>query len=136
MTAGPVLIVEDEPSIRELLSEALQQEGFEAVAARDGEEALRLANERRPALVILDMGLPVMDGATVAARIRGAHDELIPFIVVTASRRIEDAARTVRAARYITKPFDITDVVAAVRSALEPAPGVVPANGTAAQRAF
>jgi DNA-binding response OmpR family regulator len=136
MNVGPVLVVEDEPSIRELIAEALQQEGFEAVSARDGEEALDLAKERRPALVILDMGLPRMDGAAVAASIRAAHGDLVPFVVVTASRRIEDAARTVRAARYITKPFDITELVGAVRSAIEPPPGVVPANGTAAQSAF
>jgi two-component system OmpR family response regulator len=121
-----VLVVDDEPSIRELLTEALAHEGLTAVAAGDGEEAVRLALARRPDLVVLDMGLPLIDGAGVAARIREVHGDAVPFVIVTAGERIDEAAKGVRAASYIAKPFDLDDLVRAVRSAIEPPPGAVP----------
>ena len=125
-----VLVVEDDPSIRELLIDALAHEGIRATAASDGEEAVRLALDMRPALVLLDMGLPLMDGAAVAARIREKYGEAVPFVVVTAGRRVDEAAGGVRAACYITKPFDLDDLVRAVRSAIEPPPGPVPNGAT------
>jgi DNA-binding response OmpR family regulator len=122
---GPVLIVEDEPAIRELLCDAFEQDGIEVIAASEGEQAIRLARSRRPALVVLDMGLPLIDGAAVADAIRDAYGDAVPFVVVTASRRIEDAAARIGAARYFTKPFDVPELVRAVRAALEPPPGTV-----------
>ncbi|MDE3193287.1 MAG: response regulator transcription factor [Chloroflexota bacterium] len=119
---GPILIVEDDASIRELLRDALEQEGLDVVTASDGEQAIVCAGRQRPAAIVLDMGLPLLDGASVADRIRDQYGDLVPFIVVTASRRIEEAASRIRAARYLTKPFDITDLVAAVRDAVEPPP--------------
>ncbi len=121
---GPVLVVEDEPSIRELLCDAFEQEGLEVVAASEGEQAIRIAKDRRPALVVLDMGLPLLDGAEVADAIRDAYGDSVPFVVVTASRRIEDAAARIGAARYFTKPFDVPELVRAVRAALETPPPV------------
>lgn len=120
--AGPVLVVEDDPSIRQLLREALEQDGLEVQSAVDGAEAVRLAERRRPAAVVLDMGLPIIDGAEVADHIREAYGDLVPFVIVTASRRIDEVAGRIRAARYLTKPFDVADLVRAVRSAIDPAP--------------
>jgi DNA-binding response OmpR family regulator len=120
----PVLIVEDEPSIRELLCEALEQEGIRAVSASDGEQAVQIALEHRPALVVLDMGLPLLDGAAVAEKIRDAYGD-VPFVIVTASRRIDAAASELRAVSYIAKPFEIADLIKVVRFALEPPPGPV-----------
>lgn len=117
---GPILVVEDEPNIRELLREALEEDGFSVATASDGEEAIRLAQAQCPAAVVLDMGLPMTDGAIVASRIREACGEGIPFVVVTATRRIEDVTKHVRAARYLTKPFAISDLVKAVRGAIDP----------------
>ncbi len=129
---GPVLVVEDEPSIRELLCDALEQEGLEVITAAEGEQAIRIAKAHRPAVVLLDMGLPLVDGAAVADAIRDAYGGAVPFVVVTASRRIEEAAARIGAARYFTKPFDIPELIRAVRAALEPpalgdAPAVEPA---------
>jgi DNA-binding response OmpR family regulator len=138
--AGPILIVEDDPSIRQLLRDALEQEGFEVVSASDGEEAIALAERRRPLAVILDMGLPLVEGPEVAERIRDKYGDLVPFVIVTASRRIEEAASRIRAACYLTKPFDVTDLVKAVRASIELpedapngviAPGLVPPPPTA-----
>jgi DNA-binding response OmpR family regulator len=129
-TRGPILIVEDEPSIRELLCDAFEQEGLEVIMAVDGEQAIRIAKVRRPAVILLDMGLPVVDGGAVADAIRDAYGNTVPFVVVTASRRIENAAARIGAARYFTKPFDVPDLVHAVLAALEPAPGVAEAPST------
>lgn len=131
-----VLVVEDDPNIRVVICEALTAEGLEVVEARDGEEACRLAQERRPSAVVLDIGLPLLDGAAVADRIRELYEDHVPVIVVTAAWRAEDAARRVRAVAYVIKPFDITDLVRVVRSAIAPpesAPGSVEeaAPGTA-----
>lgn len=123
--SGPVLIVEDDPSIRQLLRDALEQDGFEIASASDGEEAIAFAIRRRPAAVVLDMGLPLVDGVVVADRIRDKYGDQVPFIVVTASRRIEEAANRIRAARYLAKPFEIGDLVRAVRDAIE-LPAAVP----------
>jgi DNA-binding response OmpR family regulator len=128
MGPGAVLVVEDEPSIRELLVEALENEGIRAIAASDGAEAVRLALEKMPRLVILDMGLPFVDGPAAAAQIRDVYGDDVPFMVVTAGQRISEAAATIRAASYIAKPFDIDDLVRAVRSVMEPPPAAVP-NG-------
>ena len=130
---GAVLVVEDDPSIRALLVEALEHEAIEAVSASNGEEAVRIALEWRPAVVILDIGLPFIDGTIVAARIRDAYGDSVPLIVVTAASRIDEAASAVRAVSYVAKPFDIDDLLRAVRSALDfasqapaPAPASVP----------
>jgi DNA-binding response OmpR family regulator len=128
MGPGAVLVVEDDPSIRELLVEALENEGIRAIAASDGAEAVRLALEKTPRLVILDMGLPFVDGPTVAAQIRDAYGDAVPFMVVTAGQRISEASAMVRAASYIAKPFDIDELVRAVRSVIEPASGGAAAN--------
>lgn len=117
--AGPVLIVEDDPSIRQLLRDALEHEGLEVVTAGDGAEAIALAERRRPAAVILDMGLPLIEGPEVAERIRDKYGDRVPFVVVTANHRIEEAASRIRAARYLAKPFDLADLVKAVRASIE-----------------
>lgn len=130
LNGGPVLVVEDEPSIRELLCDAFEQEGLEVVTASEGEQAVRIAKARRPAVVILDMGLPLIDGGAVADAIRDAYGDSVPFVVVTASRRIEEAAARIGAARYFTKPFDVPELVRAVRAALDPPSAVADAPAT------
>jgi DNA-binding response OmpR family regulator len=119
LRAATVLVAEDDTNIRELLREALEQDGLSVVTARDGEEAVRLALALPPAAVVLDIGLPLLDGASVAARIREAYDDAVPFIVVTATRRAEDIAG-VRATFYLAKPFEVAELVKVVRTAIEP----------------
>ncbi len=118
---GPILVVEDDPSIRQLLVDTLEQDGFDVVGAADGEEAIAAAEGRRPAVVILDIGLPLMDGPSVADGIRERHGNDVPFIVVTASHGIEKAASRIGAARYLAKPFDVSDLMNAVRQAAQSA---------------
>jgi DNA-binding response OmpR family regulator len=116
---GFVLVVEDDRHIRELMCEALRAEGLEIVEAADGEEAVKSARARRPAAIVLDLGLPVLDGVAVADQIRDMYDSSIPFIVVTAGGRSEDVSR-IRPMAHVMKPFDVADLVSAVTRAIAP----------------
>jgi DNA-binding response OmpR family regulator len=128
---GYVLVVEDDRNIRELICEALRGASFDVVETADGEEAVKAARDRRPAVVVLDLGLPRLDGCGVADQIRDHYDQSVPFIVVTAGGKPGDVAR-VRAEVTFTKPFDIDDLVGAVEQVLAPpsgAPETQPATG-------
>lgn len=115
-----VLVVEDERSIRELIREALGGAGLQVIEAPDGIAAIAIAEQRRPDAIVLDLGLPVMDGVEVADRVRDMYDPPVPIIVVSAAGRMEDASR-IRAVAEIVKPFEIDDLVTAVTSAVTPA---------------
>lgn len=118
----PILVAEDDASIRELLRDALENEGLEVVTAADGEDAIAAALAKQPSLAILDVGLPRMDGPGVASAIRDRYGDEVPIIVVTANDVVAEASGRVRAAAYFAKPFDVPDLVRAVRAAIEPPP--------------
>jgi two-component system, OmpR family, alkaline phosphatase synthesis response regulator PhoP len=113
-----VLIVEDEQQIAEIARDYLRHAGFAVITAADGIEALTLARERRPDLVVLDLGLPRLDGVEVARRLRS--ESSIPIIMLTA--RIEESDRLagleLGADDYMTKPFSPRELVARVRTVL------------------
>lgn len=119
-TARPrVLIAEDEALIQLDLAEMLGEEGYDVVAeAADGETAVRLAEELRPDLVILDIKMPVMDGLAAAERIADAR--IAPVIILTAfsQRELVERARAAGAMAYMVKPFQKTDLVPAIEIAL------------------
>jgi len=117
-----VLVVEDDPNIREVMCEALRAQGVEVAEAGDGEEAVKAARDRRPDAIVLDLGLPILDGVAVADQIGDLYEQPVPFIVVTAGGRSEDVSR-VRPVAQITKPFDVADLVSAVTRAVAPPPG-------------
>ena len=111
-----LLVVDDEPSIRELLSASLKFAGFEVYTAEDGAEALRLAEQHKPDLVVLDVMLPDMDGFTVTRKLRDSGRQL-PIVFVTARDSVDDKIKglTVGGDDYVTKPFSLEEVVARVR---------------------
>ena len=113
-----VLVVEDEPQIAQIVRDYLQHAGFVVVTTADGVEAVTLARQRRPDLVVLDLGLPHLDGLDVARRLR--RDTDIPIIMLTA--RVEESDRLlgleVGADDYVTKPFSPRELVARVRAVL------------------
>ncbi|MGC4889592.1 ANTAR domain-containing response regulator [Micromonospora sp. NBC_01392] len=114
-----VLIAEDEALIRLDLAEMLVEEGYEVVGeAGDGETAVKLAEELKPDLVILDIKMPIMDGLAAAERIAGAR--LAPVIILTAfsQRDLVERARAAGAMAYLVKPFQKSDLVPAVEIAL------------------
>src|SRR5437764_9890056 len=113
-----VLVVDDEPQIVQLVRDYLEHGGFEVLTAADGSSALRLASTQRPDLVILDLGLPGVDGLDVTRSLRRNGE--VPIIMLTA--RTDESDKLVGlelgADDYMTKPFSPKELVARVRSVL------------------
>lgn len=113
-----VLVVEDEPQIARIVRDYLQHAGFAVVTTADGAEAVTLTRRSRVDLVVLDLGLPHLDGLDVARQLR--RDTDIPIIMLTA--RVEESDRLlgldVGADDYVTKPFSPRELVARVRAVL------------------
>jgi len=119
--SAKVLIVDDDPGIRMLLSKFLQREGIETVLAQNGLEGVEFAKKHQPDLIIMDVVMPQMDGLT-AARLIKFYKPLsdVPILFLTAKdadKEIE-LAQAVRAEVYITKPFDVRQVIDVVRETL------------------
>ncbi|MDP5227759.1 MULTISPECIES: response regulator transcription factor [Arthrobacter] len=114
-----LLVVDDEPNIRELLSTSLRFAGFDVVAAGNGREALAKAESESPDLIVLDVMLPDMDGFNVTRKLRAAGRH-IPVLFLTAKDDTEDKVMglTVGGDDYVTKPFSLDEVVARVRAVL------------------
>ena len=116
--AARVLVVEDEPTVSEVVERYLRREGYEVAVAADGSEGLRLAREWAPELVVLDLKLPRMDGLEVCRQLR--RDSQVPIIMLTA--RSEETDRVVGlelgADDYMVKPFSPRELVARVKSVL------------------
>jgi two-component system KDP operon response regulator KdpE len=115
---GRVLIVDDEPQILRALAINLKALGYEIDAAQSGEEALQRAAARRPDAVILDLGLPGIDGVDVIRGLRGWSD--VPIIVLTVREAERDKIQALDAGAddYVTKPFGMGELLARLRAAL------------------
>jgi DNA-binding response OmpR family regulator len=101
---GPILVVDDDPQVRQLIRWALEDEGMPVELAADGGEAIDCAARRRPALVILDLGLPTVPGNEVAKAMRGAHGDGLRILTITADGSAAEKARLVGAYAYLRKP--------------------------------
>jgi two-component system OmpR family response regulator len=114
-----LLVVDDEPNIRELLSTSLRFAGFDVVSAANGRDALAAADLHAPDLAVLDVMLPDMDGFTVTRRLR-ASGKHFPVLFLTAKDDTEDKVTglTVGGDDYVTKPFSLDEVVARIRAVL------------------
>ncbi|GAA1684823.1 response regulator transcription factor [Glycomyces endophyticus] len=123
-----VLVVDDEENIAALLSATLRLTGFEVEVARDAGEALRAAGRFEPDLVILDVMLPDMDGFEVAKRLRAERD--LPVLFLTARDAVRDRVTglTVGGDDYVTKPFDLEEVVLRIQAILRRAKAPAPAE--------
>ncbi|MBU6329377.1 MAG: response regulator [Acidobacteria bacterium] len=113
-----VLVVDDEPQIRRALATNLTARGYEVVQAGSGEEALRLVAERHPDVVILDIGLPGIDGIEVVHGLRGWTDVPIIMLSVRHDERDKVEALDAGADDYLTKPFGMDELLARLRAAL------------------
>jgi two-component system KDP operon response regulator KdpE len=113
-----VLVVDDEMAIRRFLRTSLNAEGFEVHEAANGEQALALAAKDRPDLVLLDLGLPDLDGVEVTRRLR--EWSRVPIIIISVRDREADKIRALDegADDYLTKPFGLGELLARIRAAL------------------
>jgi DNA-binding response OmpR family regulator len=118
MAGETILVVDDEPKIVKTVRAYLESAGFRVVTAHDGQTALTVYRHEKPALVILDLGLPRLDGIDVTRTLR--RDSNVPIIMLTA--RVEEADKLVGlelgADDYVTKPFSPRELVARVRAVL------------------
>lgn len=114
-----LLVVDDEPNIRDLLASSLRFAGFDVSTAEDGAGAFHLATTEHPDLIVLDVMLPDMDGFTVTRRIRDAGLRM-PVLFLTARDDMRDKIQglTVGGDDYVTKPFGLEEVVARIRAIL------------------
>jgi two-component system response regulator ResD len=117
---GTVLVVDDEPTIAEVVSRYLQRAGYRTVIAADGQEALAAAGERWPDLVVLDLMLPQIDGLEVMRRLREHDRGRVPIILLTAKGEESDRIVGLRlgADDYVVKPFSPAELVARVDAVL------------------
>jgi pilus assembly protein CpaE len=120
--AAKILVVDDDPNVQRLLQYTLKQEGYEVVTASDGAEGFRLWGAEDPALILLDVMLPKLDGYQVAAKIRQEEGTTghVPIIMLTAEREVEQKVRGLRAGAddYLIKPFHPAELLARIKSLL------------------
>ena len=117
-TVARILVVDDEPKIVQLVRDYLERAGFAVSTARDGGEALMRARQERPDLIVLDLGLPELDGLEVTRRLR--RDSGVPIIMLTARDDETDKVIGLElgADDYVTKPFSPRELEARVRAVL------------------
>jgi DNA-binding response OmpR family regulator len=122
---GSVLVVEDEPTIAEIVARYLERAGYETRTAADGPSALAAAFEARPDLVVLDIMLPGLDGLEVMRRLHAQLDSQIAVILLTAKGEESDRVTGLRAGAddYVVKPFSPAELVARVDAVLRRAAG-------------
>jgi two-component system KDP operon response regulator KdpE len=115
---GTILVVDDEPQIHRFLTPALSAAGYDAIRAERGEEALRLAAARAPDAILLDLGLPDMDGHLVLAKLREFTE--VPVIILSARDRELEKIQALDAGAddYVEKPFALGELLARIRTAL------------------
>ena len=134
---GPtVLLVDDDSAIRRIVATGLELEGFRVVPASGGHAALAAVERVRPAVVLLDLGMPDLDGLEVLARLRAAGDD-VPVCVLSARDEVDDRVRGLQAGAddYVVKPFALEEVAARLHALLrrrpDPGQGVLHAGDLA-----
>jgi PAS domain S-box-containing protein len=121
---GRVLVIDDEPAVRDLLVIALRKQGFDALEAPDGETGLALAARERPGLILLDLRLPGMDGFAVLQALKQSPATAeIPVIAVSGSTGLRLGARarvlSLGAADFVAKPFQVTELIGEIRALMQ-----------------
>ncbi len=117
----PVLVIEDDVAVREMVAEVLADEGLEVVTAADGLEALQVLRELKPRLVLLDLMMPRLDGAAFARAYRALPGPHAPIVLLTAypSEVARRTAAEMGAAALLSKPFEIAELIRVIAAAAE-----------------
>jgi two-component system response regulator MprA len=125
-TAPKILVVEDDPSVRDALERALGFEGYNVDTARDGGVALSMLRDMAPDLIMLDVMMPYVDGIEVCRRIRAKGDR-VPILMLTAKAAVGDRVEGLDAGAddYVTKPFALDELLARIRALLRRSSGEV-----------
>jgi two-component system chemotaxis response regulator CheY len=113
----PLLVVDDDDDIQELLREVLTDEGYAVLSAPNGRAALRVLDDQRPALILLDLNMPELDGWGFVREF-AKRRITIPILLVTAEANGKDHANTLKVAGFIGKPFDVTNVLTTIAQLL------------------
>ncbi len=118
MMKTKILLVDDDPNIRQLVRLYLEKEGFDVAEAARGDEAVKAVKASPPNLMLLDLMLPGMDGLTVCQRLRGASD--VPILILTARDAVPDRIKGLDAGAddYVVKPFNFDELLARIRALL------------------
>ena len=117
--AEKILVADDEQEIRHLLDHFLRGQGYEVVLAADGNQALKLATEESPQLIVLDIKMPGLNGLEVCKRLKEKEQtKLIPVIVITGFEDNKIEALDIGADDFVNKPFDMAEISIRVKSAL------------------
>lgn len=112
MTLRTILVVDDDPDIRELIAQTLSDEGYAVVACGDGRTALSLASSNPPSLILLDLMMPTMSGWQIIKNLKAAsRSATIPVVLVSASRDLNYTTEELGASAYLPKPFDLDDLI-------------------------
>jgi CheY-like chemotaxis protein len=119
-----VLVVDDDQDIREVMEMVLVDTGYRVRTARHGAEALDAAFTRRPALVLLDMLMPVMDGWACARALRERYGPSLPIVVMTAAEHSGKRGLEVGADAVLAKPFDMEELLGVVSRYVQPGAGL------------
>jgi CheY-like chemotaxis protein len=117
MSSNQVLIVDDDTAILEMIAELLSYEGHRVVTYSEGREAVAFARTTPPALILLDLMMPEMSGWQVISALRSSpQTRTIPIVLLSARRDLADAARELKVAAYLEKPFDLEELLDIVRN--------------------
>ena len=116
--AASILVVDDEQDLLDLVRLVLEGEGYAVVTVSDGKQALDQVAVAMPDLILLDMKMPVMDGKQFATAFRRMYRDAAPILVVTAADDARKRALDIGAAGWIAKPFELPDLLCAVRAQL------------------
>ncbi len=115
-----ILVVDDEADVVSVLSKRLEDSGYEVMAASDGQEGLQKINKEKPDLIILDIGMPRMDGYTLMRELKSNADfKSIPVIVLTARGQMQDLFKMEGVKDYMTKPFKSEELLERIKKLLK-----------------
>jgi DNA-binding response OmpR family regulator len=121
MASHPILAVDDDPAILDVVAQVLMDEGYEVLTAGGGRAAVKLAREHLPRLILLDLMMPEMNGWQVVAELRASpQTRSIPILILSARRDTELMANDLKVSSYLEKPFDLDELLACVQRLLAP----------------